>query len=219
MCQTPACRANLPDFQLSGAVGKPPLGGWKIQSVPEEAAGLSQAWSQHKGQPKNAKAAWLELMSFLAVNGVSSGEVSQAVIDLGVRQWCSAEPRRCAAKYRVKGAVKIQARFFPWAKAAWEGLNNALAEGTPEESLPSILSGQISKLTTLISPASATGCDHCHRHWQQVLDENPLPEPLTLDAARHWVVKVHNETREGREPVPYAVIAEKFLWSDPAPTP
>lgn len=220
MCLTPACRANLPAFKLSGPVGKPPQGGWKIRQLPEAASGLQHAWMVHPGKPQGARAAMLEMLTFLAHNDVSSTEISQAVVDIGIDQWCSGDPSRCEKKWRKAKARKIEPRFFSWARAAWEELNNSLPDETPVEALPHILAAQISKLTTLINPATnPAGCALCHSHWLKVLADFPLPEPLTLDAARRWVVRVHNETREGREPVPYEVIAEKFHWSDPAPEP
>ena len=217
MCFTPACQANLPVFKLSGAVGMPPASGWKIKSLPEDASGLQAAWTGHAGNPDNARAAWLEMMQFLAHNGLSSTSITESVIAIGIDQWCSPDPSRCDRKWRRPKEMKVEPRFFPWAKSAWESLNNALADDTPDGSLPGIMENQIASLTTLIDPASPTGCAHCHAHWLQVLAANPLPDPLTLDAARHWVVRIHNETREGREPVPYEEIAVKFHWSDPAP--
>lgn len=218
MCATPGCRANLPEFNLIGPLGEPPKGGWKIQKLPESAAGLQDAWSALPNRADNAKAAWLAMMQFLAHNGLTSPELSQEIVNLGIRQWCTADPNRCERKYRKEFTAKIEQRFFPWAKAAWEELNNTLHDDLAEEDVGPALAGQISKLSALINPTNpATGCAHCHTHWQQVLADNPIPNPLTLDAARHWVVNVHNLTREGREPVPYSEIATKFHWSDPAP--
>lgn len=217
MCATPGCRANLPEFNLIGPIGEPPKGGWKIQRLPESAAGLQDSWGAHPGRPDNAKAAWLHMMQFLSLNGLTSSELSQEIVNAGIRQWCMADPSRCERKYRKDYTAKIEQRFFPWAKAAWEGLNNALHDDLPESDVAGTLEQQISKLTTLINPSTPeTGCAHCFQHWLQVLAENPVPAPLDLHSARQWVVRVHNLTREGRDPVPYGEIATKFRWSDPA---
>jgi hypothetical protein len=44
---------------------------------------------------------------------------------------------------------------------------------------------------------------------------SPLPASLTLQQARHWLVDIHNETRDGKSPTPFAIVAAKFNWTLP----
>ena len=127
---------------------------------------------------------------------------------ISVEQWCAPEPKRCKGFHR--GTPKA---ILPWAREAWESANRSLYNGLSDEAARSALADIISNLTTLIN--GPDGCIVCASHWSVVLMENPLPATLTLHQARHWLVGVHNETREHKSPVPFATVAAKFNWTLP----
>lgn len=207
MCQFALCR-GIPKFQLKyGPLGQPPEGGWKIQSLPDEAESLRFAWAAHPDVPENPESAFITLLDFLALNGFSSPEITKWAYTAGPRQWCSVHPERCDKKWRPEKAGKT--RFFPWARKVWEDFNNALHDG--QDDVRRALEINTAIATALIS--SPSGCPHCSTHWTQVLSENPPPLDGTLAEARQWLVKVHNLTREGHDPVPFETIAAKFNWT------
>jgi len=210
MCAHPGCGSALPSFQLiNGPLNHPPESGWKITTLPQEAAHLASAWTGHPGQPTSAKAAWWDMLDFLSSNGVRSPDISREVHDLGIEQWCSSDPKRCPREYRGRFR-KHTPPDLPWAKDAWEAANNALANNLQPEDVKGTLDAVVTTLTALIS--SPTGCQRCHSHWLTHLETHPVPVNPTLDEARHWLVDIHNLTREGKTPTPFEEVKEKFSW-------
>lgn len=206
MCVLAVCKMN--DFVLRGAVLAVPESGWKILVLPESAQHLSGIWATHPYRPKNAKAAWQSMIDFLAANEMASTALTNEIKMISVEQWCSPQPRLCQG-FR-SGAPKA---ILPWAREAWESANRALYNGLSDEAARTALADIVSNLTTLIN--GPDGCIVCASHWSVALMNNPLPASLTLHQARHWLVDIHNETREGKSPVPFATVAAKFNWTLP----
>lgn len=205
MCAIPLL-CGMPDFVLRGSLTEPPEGGWRIRTVPPEAAHLQDAWSAASVPARGAKEAWWALLTFLADNGVRSSAITKDVVKRGKDQWCSGDPSRCRGLHTTKGAP-----YLPWAKAAWEDANNKLADGTASPS--TVLHNIVRTLTTLIN--GPEGCPRCAKHWSTHLSLHPVPDNPTLEEARHWLVDRHNDTREGKLPTPYAEVAAKFNWTTP----
>ena len=206
MCQLPVCKMD--DFTLRGPILSPPESGWKILVLPESAQHLAGTWASHPGNPKNAKSAWMQMLDFLSANGIQSTALTNEIKLISIEQWCSPEPRMC--KGFQSGAPKA---ILPWAREAWESANRALYNGLSDEAARTALADIVSNLTTLIN--GPDGCIVCASHWSVALMNNPLPASLTLHQARHWLVDIHNETREGKSPVPFATVAAKFNWTLP----
>lgn len=203
MCAIPGL-CNAKDFILQGAIDAPPIGGWRINLLPASASHLQNAWAAHPHQAGNAKDAWWGMLTFLASNGVKSPALTKEVREAGIQQWCSGDPKRCRGVKWKKGGV-----YLPWAAGEWERANNLLAGNPPHPGL--VLAQIISRLSKLIT--GDQGCDHCAKHWKQILSTNRPAPSLTLDQARHWLVDAHNATREGKAPTPYAEVAAKFNWT------
>ena len=153
--------------------------------------------------PENGKAARYEMIEFLAANGKRG--VTNEVLAISVEQWCSPEPRRCKG-YRANAGP-----LLPWARAAWEEANYALKDGLDDVDTRDTLLGIIDHLTTRIN--SPDGCAKCALHWDEVLEQYPVPDVIDLDTARHWLVDAHNESREGKMPTPFMAVAVKFNWN------
>jgi len=203
MCAVPYLCA-LPNLVLKGPINAPPQSGWRLMTLPAQAGHLTGAWNQYPTNPVDAKAAWGDMLSFLASNGITSSAVSKEVIAIGEDQWCSPEPWRC------KGVRKSKPMpYLPWAKSAWEDANNKLADGTVSPGVK--LTTIVTILTRLIN--GPEGCKYCAKHWTQVLKANPPPANPTLDEARRWLVDRHNETRERKTPTPFETVAAKFNWT------
>jgi len=197
-------------IKLRGPLALPPTKGWRIISVPEAAAHLQSAWSTRQAAfPTGSKSAILEMQQFLKANGVS---VPISVIqEIGIEQWCEADkPTRCIG-YRNKRIVTASKPKLPWAKDLWETTNNMLNNEVLPEDVVATLNNIVDLLTTAIN--GPEGCPICAEHWATHLAANPVPETATLDEARHWLWARHNDTREGKTPVPYEEIALKFNWN------
>lgn len=205
MCSIPLL-CGMPDFVLRGSLTEPPEGGWRIRTVPPEAAHLQDAWAAAASPARGAKDAWWAMLSFLAANGVKSGAITKAVIKRGKDQWCSPNPERCRGLHTLPSTPDL-----PWAKDAWEDANRKLADGVTSPA--TVLHNIVRTLTTLIN--GPEGCPKCAAHWAKELSLHPVPENPTLEEARHWLVDRHNETREGKTPTPYAEVAAKFNWTTP----
>ena len=184
----------------------PPSSGWKIVVLPESAQHLRSVWAAHPSRPKNAKAAWLSMLEFLAANGIKGNKITDEVKLISVDQWCSPEPRRCQGFNKGKPKAVL-----PWARERWEWANGLLSDGA--ENPGALLADIVADLTARIT--GPEGCILCAAHWSVVLMEHPVPASPTLQQARHWLVDIHNETREGKSPVPFATVAAKFNWTTP----
>lgn len=197
----------MQEFRLRGPISSPPSSGWRIATVPPEAAALQSAWSTHRSAPTNSKEAWWDMVSFLRANGFTSGKIIGHVKEISIQQWCSPDPSRCrGVKWRES------APYLPWAKAAWENANEMLGNdkaGSPEARLRLI----VATLTSRIN--GPDGCSKCAVHWAQVMAAHPVPSNPSLDEARHWLVDRHNDTRDNGKRVPFAEIADKFNWTTP----
>jgi len=203
MCSFPGCMTQ--NFELRGPIAAPPLGGWRIKTLPKEAAHLQSAWDKHVSHPVNAKSARWHVFEFLGANDIPWGPVENEVYSISYLQWCSPEPRRC------KGYRPNEAPNLPWAKALWESANFELKDGLTDQQAKDILDGIVDTLTAAIN--SPDGCPRCANHWETRLASVPVPEHLTLDEARHWLVDAHNFTREGKPPTAYDLVAIQFNWT------
>ncbi len=196
----------MQSFTLRGPVSSPPSTGWRIIHLPESAATLQNAWASYPSQPTHAKEAWGDMLMFLKANGRSSGALTREVVEIATDQWCSPDPSRCRGKVWGKSAPDL-----PWARSAWEEANNRLADGVTNPG--TVLSSIVRTLTALIE--GPEGCPKCAKHWRKILAENPIPVSPTLNEARHYLVDVHNSTRENKAPTPFFVVADKFNWTTP----
>lgn len=183
-------------------MARPPDSGWKIIRLPHQAVHLQGDWVTIPGDPQSSKAAWGQLMSFLQANKIVVP--FEQIREESIEQWCAPEPERC------KGYRKKKEASLPWARERWEWANRLLVNpGDPKASLQEI----VTDLTTRIN--GPQGCVICAHHWVELLDKYPIPETVTLDQARHWLVDRHNDTREGKEPTPFSEVATKFNWTTP----
>lgn len=197
-------------IRLRGPLALPPTKGWRIIKLPESAAHLQGAWNTRQAEmPTGSKSAWMEMQQFLKANGVKV-PLSE-IQEISIEQWCEADtPTRCIG-YRNKRIVLEEKPKLPWAKALWESVNNMLNdEVLPEDVVPTVLT-IVNMLTDAIN--SPEGCPICAEHWASHLAAHPVPETPTLDEARHWLWARHNDSREGKTPVPYEEIALKFNWN------
>ena len=144
---------------------------------------------------------------FLTANGIKA---TQAIMNeikmISVDQWCSPDPWRCRGFNRGKPKA-----ILPWARERGEWANGLLSDGA--ENPGALLADIVADLTARIT--GPEGCILCAAHWSVVLMEHPVPSSPTLQQARHWLVDIHNETREGKSPVPFATVAAKFNWTTP----
>jgi hypothetical protein len=144
----------------------------------------------------SSKAAWGQLLNFLKANGVRVP--FDQIVEESLRQWCEPEPWRCKQYQKAK---------LPWARKRWEWANNLLlAPADPHAALSEI----VMDLTLRIY--GPEGCALCAEHWSALLAEHPIPDEVTLDEARHWLVDRHNDSREGKAPTPFDEVARKF-WT------
>lgn len=188
------------EFELRGPIALPPASGWKILTLPERAAHLYPEWIKHQGRPTSSKAAWAEYIDFLRSNGVKIGLAE--VQEISIPQWCKDDPKRCRG-YKAPANPNL-----PWAQEAWEQANREMAN--PEDP-GAALKAIIDRLTALIS--GKDGCTICAKHWRRHRALNPMPENPSLNAAQHYLVLMHNLTREGKPPVAYEEVAAKFNWT------
>jgi len=182
-------------------MSRPPETGWRIIKLPAQAAHLQSAWDSLGGVVTSSKGAWGQLLDFLRANKVSVP--LKQIQEESLSQWCDPEPKRCKG-YRVdKSKLRL-----PWAAERWEWANRLLVNPPdPKAALIEI----VVVLTNRIN--GPDGCVLCAAHWAQVLADHPIPENPTLDEARHWLVDRHNDSREGKKPTPFEVVAAKFNWT------
>lgn len=197
-------------IRLKGPLALAPTLGWRIIKLPESAAHLQPAWNARQGElPTGSKSAWMEMQQFLKANGVKASLAE--IQEISIEQWCEADkPTRCIG-YRNKRIVKEEKPKLPWAKTLWEETNNMLHDGLPEDEVVSTVLTIVNMLTDAIN--GPQGCPLCAEHWAAHLAANPVPEVMTLDEARHWLWARHNDSREGKTPVPFEEIAAKFNWN------
>lgn len=197
-CLTNPTLCQASEYRLRGPLAQPPASGWRILDLPWQASHLQRAWASLPMEViGSSKAAWGQLMSFLQANSIKVP--FEQIVAESLIQWCEPEPRRCP-KYRE---AKI-----PWARKRWEWANDLLvAPANPGAALATI----VADLTERIN--GPEGCPLCAEHWVALLAEHPIPEAPSLDEARHWLVDRHNESREGKAPVPFEEVARKFKWT------
>lgn len=204
MCSFPGCKTR--NFEMRGPIAAPPSSGWRITTLPDAASHLQAAWNRHPGRPNNAKAARWELFEFIAANGVPWKPLEEEVYSISFLQWCSPEPKRCKG-YNPNAKTPV----LPWAKALWQSSNAELKNGLTDQQAKDALDGIVDALTAAIN--GPKGCQRCAEHWASRLADVPVPEHVTLDEARHWLVDAHNFTREGKPPTAYDLVAIQFNWT------
>lgn len=215
MCAHPGC--GLPDFKLRGPIAQPPEGGWRIQTVPEEAAALQPVWDRFQTEePQSGQAAQWLLVEFLQNNGFKGPNITREVFEIGARQWCRSSPDRCPKEFRkfLAGTGKIPevkpAVDLRWATIVWRLTNYALHDAVKDEDAQKVLQTQVDFLTAAIN--SPDGCPKCAGHWTEILTETP-PTVTSLKEARQWLWAAHNKTREEKPPTPFSVVQKLFGWS------
>lgn len=199
---------------MKGPAGKPPLSGWNIAKLPEDAKALQAEWMLYSSrEPVNgAKDALWKMTEFLKSNGFTGLDKEVRVI--AVDQWCGPEPRRCTG-YVPSGVkpdvVVASGDIGPrWASQVWRLTNFMLHDDVKDEDAQGIITNISDFLTRAIE--GPDGCMKCAVHWSEVRDLFP-PVANTLQEAREWLVTVHNESREGKPPRKIADVAKDFGWT------
>ncbi len=118
-------------------------------------------------------------------------------------QWSRPEPWRCRG---YDPDAEPKGPTLPWAKKMWESANAALV--APEDPVKT-LKDLVDTLTKRIN--GPDGCSKCAGHWDEYLKTHPV-DATNLEEARLWLWNAHNATREGKTPVPFDEIAQKFQW-------
>ena len=200
-CAPHPALCGVSEFRLRAPMARPPESGWRIKVLPAQAIHLQSAWDSVGGEVSSSKAAWSQLLDFLKANKISVP--LKQIQEESIEQWCRPEPQRCKGYRPGKDALRL-----PWAQERWEWANTLLVNPPdPKAALTEI----VIVLTARIN--GPDGCVLCARHWDQVLADNPVPEDPTLDEARRWLVDRHNDSREGKKPTPFEVVAVKFNWT------
>ena len=201
MCAHPGCRPAADAFTLKGPAGKPPRSGWALLTLPVGDDIVKSAWNVARKEASGSVDALYQARIFLKHNGITG--VDKDLEEHAVDQWCRPDPWRCRGY--DPDAVPA-APVLPWARAMWEDCNNRMA--FPEDPVQT-LKELVLNLTAKIN--GPDGCPRCAGHWKEYLKTHPL-DVHGIDESRHWLWAAHNYTREGKEPVPFEEIAQKFKW-------
>ena len=205
MCSHPGCRPSAQHFQLRGAAGKPPEGGWSLRDLPVGDDTIKAAWVAMNKEASGSVDAIFQAEKFLKTNGVEN--VRPVLEEYAVDQWCRPDPWRCRG-YNPDAPLSEGPRL-PWARAMWESSNEQLNDSVADTDAGATLYAIVENLTTAIE--GPQGCPKCAAHWQDWTTSNP-PVVHSLSDARVWLWKAHNHTRENKAPVPFEEIALKFSW-------
>lgn len=198
----------------------PPRSGWRLIQLPETLrAQYGFAWeSRRKTTVESGHAAVEEAVGFLRVNGLpTTTELRIMLQDAANEQYCASDPNRCNAKAKISKAqaarkeqAKVTARTqMMWAGGFWITTNILAAGNFPN---PGQVFGTMANyaLELLSTPA---GCEHCRGHWERILDYAPPEQKiLSMDHARVWLWRVHNATREDKDPTPFKKVAIAWKW-------
>lgn len=196
---------------------RPPRGGWKIVTLPArfEDRDLRFAWEARKPRINgDHKSAVEEMATFLRKNGHKDNkELRREILEHGERQWRAREPHRFAKNSALSSAQQkpktAATRKMGWARNFWE-TSNALLASDLDDPLGALLAiVHIGK--NLVK--GKTGCEHCAEHFARLMAKYPPTKTNgSIRHARVWLWRIHNASREGLPPTPYAQIALAWNW-------